>query len=274
MSFNNNIHQAKELIKYYLRAKSIYQIHSPSIFNICLNALDGKKIYYFQNNIESQRQAYLQSKESIPFIEFGAGAQKNSRKISEIAKTSLSSPWQCRIMFNLIDYYKPKTILEIGTSIGISTAYLASANKNAQVIGLEGNPSSAKLTRLLMNKLNISNTRVEIGKFEDTLIDACELLKKLDFVFVDGNHRKQATSDYFEQLLPYCHSKSILVFDDIHWSLEMTEAWNDITNDDRVKYSLDLYYFGIIFLDPDFLSKSNISYIDSKYKPWQKYLSE
>jgi predicted O-methyltransferase YrrM len=274
MSFSNIIYQAKSLIQYYCSAKSIYQIHSPELYDLCINALDGEKVYYIQNQIEFKRSQLERSKESISFVELGAGTQSSTRQISEIAGSSLSSPWQCRIMFNLIDYYRPKHILEIGTSLGISTAYLAAANKNAQVIGLEGNPSSADKASSLLRDLQLRNAKVITGKFEDQLKPACDLLKTVDFAFIDGNHRKAPTLEYFKILLDYSHDQSILIFDDIHWSSDMEAAWQEIIAHPRVTYSLDLFYFGIVFLDPKFLSKGHISFIDSRYKPWQKYFSE
>ncbi len=274
MSYKNTVHQASKALKYYVQAKSIYQLHSPALYQLANNTLDASKAFYIQRNIETERQLLLASKEEIDFVEYGAGSINGKRKVAQIANSSLSSLWQCSIMFNLVEHLKPQTVLELGTSLGISSAYLAAAKKDAKIVSLEGNPSSAHIAKGIASKLNLNNLDIRIGSFDETLKQACDDLNTVDIAFLDGNHRKDPTIEYFELLLQYTNEKSVLIFDDIHWSPDMSAAWEYVQAHPRVTSTIDLFYFGIVILDPAFLDKQHISYIDAKYKPWQKYLSE
>jgi predicted O-methyltransferase YrrM len=72
-------------------------------------------------------------------------------------------------------------------------------------------------------------------------------LPKLDLVFFDGNHQKVPTLDYFHHCLTKAHENSIFIFDDIHWSSEMDEAWQQIQGHEQVSLTIDLFQFGLVF---------------------------
>ena len=80
---------------------------------------------------------------------------------------------------------------------------------------------------------------------------------QLIFAFLDGNHRKEPTERYFRELLPYLNNDSILVFDDIHWSKEMEEAWATIIEHEAIRCSIDLFFFGIAFMRKEFKEKQH-----------------
>ncbi len=265
----------RSVLSYYWRAKSVYQIHSPFLFEFCTQVLDESDRYYAFEYIETERQILLQSHKDIDFLELGAGnTALTKRKISEIAKTSLSSPWQCEILFKLVKFQNPKTVLEIGTSLGISCAYMAAGNLASQVYTLEGNSSSLDIAQKLWAKLGYDHICPILGNFDQTLDDALSMVGQVDLAFIDGNHREEATVDYFQRILEKCSNQAILVIDDIYWSAGMQRAWEKIKNDNKVSATIDCYYFGIVFLDDRFKDRQHISYLDAKYKIWQRYLSE
>ncbi len=262
-------------LSFYKRAKSVYQIHSPFLFEFCSQVLDESDRYYAYEYIETERQIFLQNDNEIDFLELGAGNTGiNKRKISEISKTSLSSPWQCEILFKLAKFHKSETILEIGTSLGISCAYLAAGNRAAEVYTLEGNPSSLEIAQKLWDKLELDHICPILGNFDHTLDDTLSMISQVDLAFIDGNHREAATVDYFERILEKSSDQAILVIDDIYWSVGMQKAWDRIKNNKKVRATIDCYYFGIVFLDDRFKNQQHIAYIDAKYKIWQRYLSE
>jgi predicted O-methyltransferase YrrM len=84
-------------------------------------------------------------------------------------------------------------------------------------------------------------------------------MSRIDLAFIDGNHRKEPTLRYFETILPKTHEGSCIVFDDIHWSSEMEEAWELIRKDERVKLSIDLFFIGIVFFRTEFREKQHFS---------------
>jgi predicted O-methyltransferase YrrM len=147
----------------------------------------------------------------------------------------------------LVNRFQPEEVLELGTSLGISSAYLASANSKIKVITIEGCKEIAEKAKENFKKLGLQNIEQHLGNFDDVLPQLLSEKKKIDFVFFDGNHRKEPTLNYFKQCLAHAHEGSIFIFDDIYWSSEMKEAWNEIKMNERVTVTLDLFFMGIVF---------------------------
>ena len=168
--------------------------------------------------------------------------------ISNIAKRSLKGRKEAQLLFKITDFLKPQSILELGTSLGISCAYLAHTNKNARVYSLEGNAGIIKEAKQLFQRLQLKNITIIEGNIDESLAIALQQTDQVDFAFIDANHRKEPCLRYFNQIMHKTHNDSAIIVDDIHWSFEMEEAWKDLKADPRVKVSLDLFHFGILFL--------------------------
>ena len=95
--------------------------------------------------------------------------------------------------------------------------------------------------------MELQNIEQHVGNFDDVLPKILSEKEKIDFVFFDGNHRKEPTLNYFRQCLDKVHEGSVFIFDDIYWSLEMKEAWSEIKMNEQVTVTLDLFYLGIVF---------------------------
>jgi len=147
--------------------------------------------------------------------------------------------------------------LELGTSLGITTSYLAFANLSAQVITMEGAPTVADLAQKTFDRLNLKGIEVLKGNFNQTLPETLERIKTVDLVFIDGNHRKDPTLNYFHQLINHSTESTILIFDDIHWSSEMELAWKEIQQHPEVTLTIDLFFIGLVFFKKDFKAKQH-----------------
>ena len=265
------LYQIKSFFSFYFRAVTKYNVQSPFLFDFVNNVLDTTKEYYFFDTIEKARKVLLSSKQIIDVVDYGAGSKSNmtkKRKISDIAHSSLSNTTKCRIIFNIINHYNALQILELGTSLGISSAYMAAANRAAKVTTLEGDTMVAMSALATHKSLNINNINLVQGPFQDTLLPVLATLGSLDAVFMDGHHLKDPTMTYFDQLKPYCHQNTIIIVDDIYWSKDMNEAWELLKKDPMVSLSVDLFDIGILFFNLD-LSKQDVSYISYRYKPWK-----
>lgn len=266
-----NWFRVKAFFKYYFRAITKYNTHSPFLFDFVSHVLDTDKNYYIFDDIEAHRKVLLTSDNKIKVTDFGAGSQMQPsglRSISGIAKSSISSVEKCRILFNLTQYYNCKLVLEFGTSLGISSSYLASAGTSIKVVTLEGDEKIAALANNTHQSLGLKNIDIKVGQFNLTLPQALNQLDRMDLVFLDGHHQYQPTLDYFESVITKCHENSIIVLDDIYWSEGMENAWKSIIQRPEVTLSIDLFDIGIVFLKKD-LSKENITFIPYHYKPWK-----
>lgn len=255
---------ALKYIHYYLTAANGkgHGVHSPFVFNFITHVLNDKRFFYAYDQVERLREHLLINNTQIEVQDYGAGSSvmaSRTRTIKDIAKWSLKSPKYAQLLFRMVNYYQPHAIVELGTSFGITTAYLATGNTTSEVFTFEGAETIAALAKQHFAHLKLSNIHLATGNFDNTLQPALKKMRQVDFVFVDGNHRKEPTLNYFSWLLPYVQPASIFVFDDIHWSAEMEEAWRIIQSHPSVTCSIDLFFIGIVFFTPDIKIKQNFS---------------
>jgi len=222
-----------------------------------VNIICDETPFYSYDTIEAIRAQMLLSNEKIDAHDFGAGSEKSrSRSLSSIARRSVKPAKYGQLLFRLINHFQPARILEIGTSLGITTMYLAAPNKKSKVITLEGCPNTSAVAESNFKKVGASNIELIVGDFDATIPMALKELPHLDFVYFDGNHRKEPTLRYFQQCLLHHHQNSVFVFDDIYWSREMAEAWEAIKKEPTVTMTIDLYSIGIVFFKKE-LQKQN-----------------
>lgn len=182
--------------------------------------------------------------------DLGAGSKvtkSSKRAIASIVRNAEKSPVLAQLLFRLIDYTKPKTIIDLGTSLGLTTLYQASVDKTTQVVTFEGCPETAKIAIANFQKLNRKNITLIQGNIDSTLPEALTKVEKIDFAFFDANHRYEPTIRYFKECLKKSHEESLFVFDDIHWSKEMEKAWEEIKNHNEVTITIDLFFIGLVF---------------------------
>jgi predicted O-methyltransferase YrrM len=157
----------------------------------------------------------------------------------------------------MVNYYQPKNLLELGTSLGITTAYMAMAAMGSKIVTMEGAEAVAAVAKNNFNSLQLKNIDLVTGNFDETLLSIVNRQPAIDFIFIDGNHRLEPTIRYFEQLLPYTNNNTILIFDDIHWSEEMEAAWKIIKKNPSVTASIDLFFIGIVLFRNEFKAKQH-----------------
>ncbi len=214
------------------------------------NVLYDSREYEEYNIIERIREANENSGEKIPIVEAGAGSNyfsSQQRKIGDIARISAVNRKFGQLLFRLVKYYKQPNIIELGTSLGISTLYLARGNSSASVRTIEANENLANRAKNNFERAQANNIEQFKGLFKDILPGIIETLQGDLFVFIDGHHNEKATLSYFNLILQKATENSIFVFDDINWSDGMRNAWNKIYSDARVTLSVDLFFMGIIF---------------------------
>ena len=225
-----------------------HSIHSPFIFDIYTKAIRSKKQYYSFPIIENIRDKMLSCEDVIQVKDYGTGHQlEQSRKIKDIARISLKKPRLGQILFQLVAYCEPRYIIDLGTSLGITTMYLANAKPTSSVKSFEGCVNISRFALANFKKAGVKNIEIITGNIDDTLMEGIHSIPKIDFVFFDANHTYDATLRYFEICLQKADTESVFIFDDIHWSAGMEAAWERIKANEKVTLSIDLFHMGIIF---------------------------
>ncbi|MEP7320245.1 MAG: class I SAM-dependent methyltransferase [Panacibacter sp.] len=249
----SRVQLALKYVRYWLTASNGkgHAIHSPFVFEFVTEVLNDDRYYYCYTTIEQLRENLKLNTTELVLEDYGAGSRVHAsynRKIGAIASSSLKPKKFAQLLFRMVNFYQPKNILELGTSLGITTSYLASADINIPVVTMEGAKAVASVARENFRKLQLGNIEIIEGNFDDTLPSVISRQNcSVDFAFIDGNHREEPTIRYFEQLLLNTNERSILVFDDIHWSSEMEAAWEYIKAHSSVTLTIDLFYIGIVF---------------------------
>ncbi|CAN5384739.1 hypothetical protein BH11BAC2_BH11BAC2_02270 [soil metagenome] len=255
------IDQVLRYLLYYVQAENRHDLQAPFIYHLNEAVFRTDSSDHICDAIELHRKELLRNDKIIRVRDFGAGfsgVKYNERKVSYIVANSSKPPRYARLLYRLVKYLHPEYLLELGTSAGISALYQAAANPQGKLITLEGCENTAALAQYSFNKFPDLSIELIQGSFDETLKPALEMLPRLDYLFIDGNHRLEPTLNYFNECLSKMHDHSVIIIDDINWSKEMREAWTQIKAHPRVTISIDLFMLGIVFINPGF-SKQEFS---------------
>ena len=268
----------KSYIKFLSNSTNEHGVHSPFVFDFVMKCIYDKTNYPEYEVLKNYRKFLLENKNTIEVTDFGAGSRvfkSNNREIAKIAQTAGISQKNAELLFRIVRYFQPKTILEIGTSLGLATSALSSGNQNAEIISLEGCPNTMAITKEMFQnssfKFNAENIKFVNTKFEDYLSNCQLKTENWQLIYFDGNHSKKATLAYFETLLPTISNDSVWIFDDIHWSLDMEEAWDSIKNHPEVSVTIDTFQWGIVFFRKE---QNKEHFIINPNRTWSSYLFE
>lgn len=255
-------------------------IHSPYLFAIVRLIMRDENSYYCFADIERRREMLLACEDTLDVVDFGSQGSTEgthvSRRVCDIAKNHLERPKVAQLLFRLVLFMqqnekRPLQIMELGTSLGITTSYLAAADSRNNVVTIEGSEAVLHVAQGIWKTLKLENIEWQQGNIDDTLlyyiyskqstIHTASADRKnnqqlsIDIAYIDANHTYEATKRYTDYLLPLISTNGMLILDDIHYSEEMERAWNELKADERVTTTMDLYHIGIAFINPCFLKR-------------------
>lgn len=242
----------RKYLKYFFTADTKYNVHSPFVYDLVSNVIDDHKRYPEYRQIRRINRELKNDSRYVRIQHIGAGSNESEgneeqKKLGEIAGRSGHLIKYQKLLFRLVRYFQPKTILELGTSLGSSSMVFSIANPDAGIETIEGNPVIAEIAGENFRKFSASNILLYTGTFEEVLPTIIDQTPTFDLVFFDGNHRKKPTLNYFNICLEKANNNSVFIFDDINWSDEMQEAWQEIKEHPDVRVTIDLYTMGLVF---------------------------
>jgi len=244
------MNRAVEYLKYVLCARNEHGLHSPFLFELYNEVFKSPKQFYCFEDLETKRAELRKDHRRIRVSDFGAGSKYgggNERSISHIAKQSLKSKKYAQLLFRLVHHFKAKRVLELGTSLGLSTSYLALSNSKTEVVSIEACPNIYHEAREIFTHFKIENVKAINATFQEALP---HLKGSFDFIFIDGHHDGTACLTYLEILKKHLSQEAFVVVDDIRWSQDMFDAWMKMKQDPFFQVSLDVFELGILILRP------------------------
>lgn len=237
------------LLRHLSKARTRIRLHSPFVFELANAVFYDQRTFYAFREIEALRKQFLQDQTLVERVDFGAGLNGRKERIAQIARKAAVSPSRGRMLFKLSEHLQSRRILELGTSLGIGSAYLAAPDCHEQLITLEGDPVLARYAAGHLARW--PGVAVRSGAFADTLLPALEQLQSVDLVSFDGDHTEKGTLQYVHACLPFRREHSCFVLDDIHWSSGMERAWAQLIRLPEVSLSIDLFHTGLLFFRPE-----------------------
>lgn len=240
-----------------------FGIHSPFVYDFAQNCILNSGNIDETLQIEQARKNLLGDFTQLMVTDFGRGRKfgkkkmadeplKYNRSVASIAKNSLQSPSMCRFLFRTTRFMSPETILELGTSLGVTTACLAKAAPQAKIISLEGCPQTAARAANFFRDCGVNNIDLRVGPFSQLLSKSLNDLARIDMVYIDGDHTYQGVLNNFITIEKHIHTNSVLILDDIRWSKGMRKAWLEITGSPMATLAIDMYRLGLVFFNPGF----------------------
>jgi len=247
--------------KYLLNSRSRYSTHSPFVYEFVETVLRDKSNHKEFDKLNRYKKKTFNSKSHIETVDFGSGAGNKAYRtytteVGKLAKRRTHSKKQLEDLFKISNYFKPAVTIEMGTAAGISSLYLKKGNPDGRLITMEGCAGLAHVAQKGFTINHADDIEIETGNFDNTLPELLEKLDVLDMVFFDGNHKKEPTLNYFNQCLKLANENTVFLFDDIYWSKDMTEAWNEIKKHPSVSFTIDIYWMGMVFFKKG-ISKQN-----------------
>ncbi|RYY96659.1 MAG: class I SAM-dependent methyltransferase [Chitinophagaceae bacterium] len=237
-------------------------MHSPFGFRFILDVLNNRPGLTPPAAIDALRAELKRDGTLLTIEDLGAGSRVQSTKqrtVAQLARAAVKPPKYGQLLYRLAALHRPKTIIELGTSLGITTAYLAAAVPEATVTSIEGSGAVRAVAQHNFGRLGLTNIHSLEGNFDDVLPQVLAATPSVDLAFIDGNHRYAPTMDYFRQLLEKRNNDTVLVFDDIHWSAGMEQAWREIQAHPAVRCSIDLFFLGLVFFRQEFHERQHFT---------------
>lgn len=251
--FSQRFFLVSRYLHYWLNAIDEHSLQAPFVFELYTQVIkDDVQLPVFQE-IGTYRKEKLADHRNLRFSRLGAASsvkKSDERKVSSIARHSLSSAKFSRFLFRLARYCQPSLILELGTSLGINTLYLSAHNPACRIVTFEGCNTSIAEAAALFSTWEKKNIELVAGNIDDTLTEYLCRHKTIEMVYMDANHRYEPTLRYFDALVKYCTPHAVLVLDDIHWSAEMEKAWEKIKQHEKVTLTIDIFDAGLVFFRP------------------------
>ncbi len=248
---SDHLRQIGSYLGHLVKARTRHGVHSPFVYELISQVLRPRDPVPEAAPIEKLREDLLRSEQTIRVNDLGAGSKMFDlpiRRVADIARYALKQPKHAQMLFRLARYFRPQEVLELGTSFGISTLYLALGADEGRLHTIEGCPQTARIAQHNFEALKQKNIVPVLGSFRSRLPEVLQKIDRLDLAFIDGHHAKDPTLDHFDQCLARAHNDTVFVLDDIHWSRGMEEAWEAIKSRPEVTVTIDLYQMGIVFL--------------------------
>ena len=236
-----------EGIKYQLHAKKRQGIHSPFVYELADQALRAKVPQEVKKVLFSFDQVQANNDQLIDFEDFGVGSKHlgRERKVNEIHRLSSSKKYG-DLLYRLTKHYQPKSMLELGTSLGRGTLAMHLGNPKGRIITVEGCAPIAQIAQINVQHHALIPDQISVinQTFSDFILELEPQI--FDLIYIDGHHDGEALLKYCNALENMIHDQSMVILDDIRWSESMFNAWKTLCKSHSFNVSIDFFRMGML----------------------------
>jgi predicted O-methyltransferase YrrM len=241
-------YQIKSRLNFLLKSSNQHGIHSPFVYDLITKCFYDKTPFSAYHNLKALRNKLIYNQDLVKIKHYSEASkvfQSNHQKISTIVKCEGSSYKKQKQLYRITNYFKPKNVLELGTSVGLGSAAMAIASNNSIIKTVEVNKNISDIAKKVFKSYQLKNIQIDTSSFKDFFKKSN--YENLDLVYLDGTCDKESTIENFNSLLKHSHNESVFIINNIYWSKEMTEAWNIIKKQKEITVSIDTFYWGFLF---------------------------
>lgn len=241
-------YRIKSRLNFLLKSSNQHGIHSPFVYDLITKCFYDKTPFSAYHNLKALRNELIYNQDLVKVKHYSEASkvfQSNHQKISTIVKGEGSSYKKQKQLYRITNYFKPKNVLELGTSVGLGSAAMAIGSNNSIIKTVEVNKNKSDIAKKVFKSYQLKNIQIDTSSFKDFFKKSN--YENLDLVYLDGTCDKESTIENFNSLLKYSHNESVFIINNIYWSKEMTEAWNIIKKQKEITVSIDTFYWGFLF---------------------------
>jgi predicted O-methyltransferase YrrM len=258
----DNFHRARHYLLHFLTAKRRgHGVHSPFAYRLCEDVFYNPFPHYDFGLLNQLRKSLLRDHTTITVEDHGAGSRTfrtTTRQVARIAANGITGRREAEILYRLVNFLGCKRIVELGTSLGLTTLYLARGAPAATVYSIEGAAALSAFASALAGQAEVSNIRFVADVFDKALPAVLSEAGSPDLVYIDGNHTYEATLRYYEMIKDSRSASTVIVLDDLYWSPGMTKAWHKIVADPDNTLTIDGFHLGFVFFRTEFAQKQHL----------------
>jgi hypothetical protein len=242
---SNLLFVVKARLKHFFSASGPKKVHSPYLYELYRAIKDQNSLSRDQKMIVRNRRRQLAGNSSaLEFDDPGSRGGRVQSTVAEVFKRTSKPSKQALSIAEIAAYGNEGSILELGTAFGTTTMTIRFANGNRKIVSVEGVTEIASFAKETLGDDN--NTEIIIGRFADVVPDLAKSAEKFGMVFMDGHHSRKPTLDYLETLLPALDEKALVVIDDIYYSKDMFQCWQELLALANFQVKLDFFHFGVL----------------------------
>ena len=214
------------------RSRKGFGVHSPFVYNLITKVVEEKAPFYAFEEIENFRKKLL----------------NESNELSIITAKETQSPNFGAFLFRLMNFFRCKSVLQVGCSTGVMSLYLASVSRTqGEYFFLEERSILQEAETFAMAQ-HLQKVHFVTGNYEENLQNIKTNFPKMELIFINQLPDSMEIEKGLTWVEDFRDQKTIVLVNSIK-KKKMKALWNRLKNLPQARTTIDLRALGIVFFD-------------------------